>query len=80
MILIMKKLIKSKDEEENKINILYNKVQFIQNVKGLEEYYKKKNINPSKEFNYFNENNTKLYLNDEEIAFKIKKKLYLNQT
>ena len=27
------------------------------------------NISPSKEFNYFNKDNSKLYLNDKEIEF-----------
>ena len=35
---------------------------------------KENNINPPKEFNYFNKNNTKLYLNDKEIEFNYKLK------
>ena len=41
--------------------------------------YKKNNINPPKEFNYFNKNNTKLYLNDKEIEFNHKLKIDKNK-
>ena len=39
-----------------------------------ENYFKENNINPPKEFNYFNKDNTKLYLNDKEIKFNYKLK------
>ena len=32
-------------------------------------------INPPKEFNYFNKDNTKLYLNDKQIKFNYKLKI-----
>ena len=57
------------------INILCDKEQLIKDNKENEDYYKRKNINPPKEFNYFNKINTKLYLNDKEIEFNYKLKL-----
>ncbi len=62
------------DEKEKEINILCDKEQLINDIKEDEDYYKKNNINPPKEFNYFNKKNTKLYLNDKEIEFNYKLK------
>ena len=59
----------SNNEKEKEINILCDKEQLIDDNTSWKEFYKKNNINPPKEFNYFNENNTKLYLNDKEIEF-----------
>ena len=59
----------SNDEEVKKINILCDKERLINDIKENENYFKENNINPPKEFNYFNKNNTKLYLNDKEIEF-----------
>ena len=56
-------------EKKKEINILCDKEQLLNDNKENEAYYKENNINPPKEFNYFNENNTKLYLNDKEIEF-----------
>ena len=36
------------------------------------DIYNKNNINSPKEFNYFNKDNTKLYLDDKEIQFNYK--------
>ena len=66
---------KANDEKEKEINILCDKEQLINDIKVSEDYYKKMNINPPKEFNYFNKKNTKLYLNDKEIEFNYKLKL-----
>ena len=62
------------DEDVKEINILCDKEQLIEDNKENEDYYKKNNINPPKEFNYFNKNNTKLYLNEKEIEFNYKLK------
>ena len=62
----------SNNEKEKEINILCDIEQLIKDNKRMENYYKRNNINPPKEFNYFNKNNTKLYLNDKE------KRIYLN--
>ena len=51
------------------------KNQLIKDNKQYEYYFKKNNINPPKEFNYFNKNNTKLYLNEKEINFNYKLKV-----
>ena len=59
------------DEE---IYILCDKDELIKNNKINESFYKENNIFPTKEFDYFNNINTKLYLNDEEISFKYKLK------
>ena len=64
----------SNDGEVKQINILCDKEQLIKDNLENEDYYKKNNINPPKEFNYFNEDNTKLYLNDKEIEFNYKLK------
>ena len=56
----------SNDRNKNEISILCDKDE------EYENYYKKIIINPPKEFNYFNKDNTKLYLNDKEIIFKYK--------
>ena len=60
------------NEKEKEINILCDKEQLIKDNKVNENYYKKNNINPPKEFNYFNKYNTKLYLDDKEIQFNYK--------
>ena len=63
------------DEEKNKeIYILCDKNKLIEDNKKSENYYKENNINPPKEFNYFNKDNTKLYLNDKDIKFNYKLK------
>ena len=50
----------SKYEKENEIYILSDN-----NFKNI-------HMNPPNEFNYFNKNNTKLYLNDKQIEFNYK--------
>ena len=50
----------SNNEEEKEINILCDKEQLIKDNKEYEDYYKVNKINPPKEFNYFNKNNTKI--------------------
>ena len=64
----------SDKEIQKEINILCDKNQLIKDKKGNENLYKDYNINPPKEFNYFNKENTKLYLNDKEIEFNYKLK------
>ena len=59
----------SEEEKEKEIYILCDKNKLIKDNKRYEDYYKRNNINPPKEFNYFNKDNTKLYLNDKEIEF-----------
>ena len=59
---IIIELIIFNEREKNEIYILCDK-------KKLNEDYYKNNINTPKEFNYFNKDNTKLYLNDKEIKF-----------
>ncbi len=54
----------SNDEKKKEINILCDIEKLIKDNEENEGYYKKNNIDPPKEFNYFNKNNTKLYLND----------------
>ena len=80
------KIIKNEKEEDNEIiieleiinyddkeiNILCNKDKLIEIKKSNEKYYKENNIEPPKIFDYFNENNTKLYLNNNEVSFKYK--------
>ncbi len=63
-----------KEEKENEIYILCDKNQLIKDNEKYDIYYKENNINPPKEFNYFNKKNTKLYLNDNEIEFNYKLK------
>ena len=60
------------NEIKKEINILCDKDKLIKDNKENEDYYKKNNIDPPKEFNYFNKDNTKLYLNDKEIEFNYK--------
>ncbi len=60
----------SNNEKEEEINILCDKNQLIKDIKENEEYYRRNNINPPKEFNYFNNDNTQLYLNNKKIEFK----------
>ena len=62
----------SNDKKEKEIYILCDKNQLIKDNKRNEDYYKKNNINPPKEFNYFNKDNTILYLNEDEIDFNYK--------
>ena len=64
----------SNEKKENEIYILCDKNQLIKDIKRNEDYFKKNNINPPKEFNYFNKDNTKLYLNDKQIKFNYKLK------
>ena len=64
----------SNNKKEKEINILCDKDKLIKDNKENEDYYKKNNINPPKEFNYFNKGNTKLYLNEKEIEFDYKLK------
>ena len=52
----------SNNKEEKEINILCDKDQLIKDIEENKYYYKRKNINPPKEFNFFNKNNKKLYL------------------
>ena len=54
------------------INILCDKNQLIKDKKRNENLFKKNNLNPPKIFEYFNKENTKLYLNDNEIIFNYK--------
>ena len=61
-------------EKDNEISILCDKNKIIKNNKKYEDYYIRNNISPLKEFNYFNKENTKLYLYDKEIEFKYKLK------
>ena len=44
----------SNNEKEKEINILCDKEQLIKDNEEYEDYYKENNINPPKEFNYFN--------------------------
>ena len=60
---------------ENFINILCDKNQMILDNKQNENNFKENNIEPPKDINYFNKDNTKLYLNDKEIEFNYKLKL-----
>ena len=60
------------NENEKNINILCDKNQLIIDNKRNKNYYKENNIIPPKIFNYFNKDNTKLYLNDKEIKFNYK--------
>ena len=64
----------SDEEKEKEINILCDKNKLIEDNKINEDYYKENNINPPKEFNYFNKDNTQLYLNDKQIKFNYKLK------
>ena len=64
----------NKISNDGEINILCDKEQLIKDIKRNENYYKKNNINLPKEFNYFNKNNTKLYLNNKQIEFNYKLK------
>ena len=61
-------------EIEKEINILCDKNKLIEDNKEYEDYYKENNIEPPKEFNYSNKDNSKLYLNDNEIEFNYKLK------
>ena len=65
----------SNEKKEKEIYILCDKNQLIKDNKRNEDYFKKNNINPPKEFNYFNKDNTKLYLNDNKINFNYKIKI-----
>ena len=47
-------------ENKKNVNILCDKNKLIMDNKRNKNYYKKNNINPPKEFNYFNKDNTKL--------------------
>ena len=69
---IIIQLVINNDENEKEINILCDKDALNENNKKNENYYKENNINPPKEFNYFNKDNTILYLNEDEIDFNYK--------
>ena len=73
-IIIELEISNNEKEKEKEINILCDKDQLIKDNKKYENYYKKNNINPPKEFNYFNKDNSKLFLNDKEIEFNYKLK------
>ena len=82
-------IIKNKKEDDNEIiieleiinvndkeiNILCDKNKLIEFNKLFEEFDKKNNREPKKIFDYFNQENTKLYVNNNEISFKYKLKL-----
>jgi len=70
--LIIEVLDEDKDEE---INILCDTNKLIESNRTNKYYYKEKNIDPPIIFDYFNKNNTKLYLNDKEISFNYKIKI-----
>ena len=59
-----------KNKELKDINILCDKNQLIEDNKNNIHYYPENTL--PKEFNYFNNNNTKLYHNNNEIEFKYK--------
>ncbi len=61
----------SDEELDREINILCDKNQLFEKIKNNEDY-NENNVIPPKEFHYFNKNNTKLYLNDNEIEFNYK--------
>ena len=63
------------NEEGKDINILCDKNQLIEDNKNNICYFTENTL--PKEFNYFNNNNTKLYHNDHEIEFRYK--INLNQ-
>ena len=50
------------DENEKEINILCDKNKIIEDIEENTDYYEENNINPPKEFNYFNKENTQLFL------------------
>ena len=75
MKLLIELEIDIKKEDDKEINILCDKDELIKFIKENETYYKKNNIEPPKIFDYFNEDNTKLYLNNNEISFKYKLKM-----
>ena len=50
------------DENEKEINILCDKNKIIEDIEENTDYYEENNINPPKEFNYFNKKNTQLFL------------------
>ena len=61
-------------EKENKMNILCDKNKLLADNNFNEYFYKAYNLTSPEEFNYFNKDNTKLYLNDKEIEFDYKLK------
>ena len=66
-IIIELEIFNNKNEKE--INILCDNNKLFENNKLNKEFYEENNLNPPKEFNYFNKENTKLYLNDNEVEF-----------
>ena len=74
------KIFVDSDEEVKEINILCDKDQLIKDNKKVVDLYKENNINPPKAFNYFNKNNTKLYINEKEIEFNYKLKFHKSET
>ena len=61
-------------EKENEMNILCDKNQLFADNKFNEYFYKANNLTSPEEFNYFNKDNTKLFLNDKEVEFDYKLK------
>ena len=61
--------------DEKEIFILCDINKLIEDNKLNEKFYKKNKIIPPKEFDYFNELNTKLYLNDIKVKFNYKLKI-----
>ncbi len=59
--------------KENEIYILCDKNKLLEDYKN-EYFFRENKINPPKEFNFFNKENTKLYLNNKEIEFNYKLK------
>ncbi len=62
-------------KDEIEIFILCDINKLIEDNKLNEKFYKKNKIIPPKEFDYFNELNTKLYLNDIKVKFNYKLKI-----
>ncbi len=60
--------------DSGEVNILCDRDKLIKDIEKRKYYYKENNIKPPKEFNYFNKDNTKLYLNDKKIEFNYKLK------
>ena len=54
------------------INIICNKNKLIEDIKTYEDFYKTNNLQPPKLFEYFNKENTKLYINEKEETFQEK--------
>ena len=74
-IIIELEIDRKNGDDEEEINILCDKNELIEYNNLNEKYYKENNTEPLKIFDYFNENNTKLYLNNNEVTFGYKLKL-----